>query len=248
MTYSYGLIFFLSNLIGTILGVLFLVLSLHFFKNKDSHSKLIPIKIAFFFLVILEVIKIYYLISKNGTFNPKSYPIIYCSSAMYFYFIIAFIDKDNILVRIAKANMIFVFIVMGSLYYVSFPGLENSGDLQSLLLNIHSRTYHILLFYVALYMIIVKLYDFRFKDSIPVGIFNASYFTFCTILSIFIGGEISNFGPESVELYWFYDIFGYATGNVLLGIIAIFVSILCFSFVKLIKHLNKIRIDKKSAN
>ena len=57
MTFSYGFIFFISNLVGTIVGVLFLVLSLHFFKNKDSHKKLIPIKCAFYFLIILEIIK-----------------------------------------------------------------------------------------------------------------------------------------------------------------------------------------------
>lgn len=95
-------------------------------------------------------------------------------------------------------------------------------------------------------MIVTKLYDFRLKDCIPVGLFNASYFTFCTILSIFIGGEISNFGPESVELYWFYDIFGYATGNILLGIIAIFLSILCYLFVLGIKKINKKRIEQKN--
>lgn len=246
MTFSYGFIFFISNLVGTIVGVLFLVLSLHFFKNKDSHKKLIPIKCVFFFLIILEIIKIMYLISATGEFKPKSYPIIYCSCAMYFYFIIGFIDKDCTLVRIAKGNMIFVFLVMGFLYYVSFPGLDRTGNLEALFLNTHSRLYHILLFYVAIYMIVTKLYDFRLKDCIPVGLFNASYFTFCTILSIFIGGEISNFGPESVELYWFYDIFGYATGNILLGIIAIFLSILCYLFVLGIKKINKKRIEQKN--
>ena len=38
MTFSYGFIFFISNLVGTIVGVLFLVLSLHFFKNKTPVS------------------------------------------------------------------------------------------------------------------------------------------------------------------------------------------------------------------
>lgn len=224
MEYSFRLVFFVCNLLGTIIGVLFLALSLKFFKNKPYEKKIIPIRIAFFFLLILELIKIYYLISKNSTFNPKSYPIIYCSCAIYFYAIIGFSKKETIMTRLAKGNMIFVFTVMGILYHLIFPNLDKTTNLQGFVLHVHSRVYHILLLYVAIYMIVNKMYDFRFKDSVIVAIFNSSYFAFCTILSIFIGGEISNFGPESVELYWFYDIVGYASGNLILMILA---SIIC---------------------
>ena len=234
--YSFRLVFFVCNLLGTILGVLFLVLSLRFFKDKPYEKKIIPIRIIFFFLIIMEVIKIYYLISAGGTFNPKSYPIIYCSCAMYFYGIIAFNKKENAITRLAKGNMIIVFTVMGLLYYVSFPGLNNYTNLEGFILHIHSRVYHIILLYGAIYMLVNKMYDFRMKDSVIVAVYNSAYFIFCTILSIFIGGEISNFGPESTELYWFYDIVGYANGNLILCIIASILSLLVyFSVNSLIK-------------
>ncbi|MGM9859047.1 MAG: hypothetical protein ACI311_07390 [Bacilli bacterium] len=248
MQYSYRLVFFVCNLLGTIIGALFLTLSLKFCKDKDYSKKVIPIKVAFFFLVILEIIKIYYLISTHGTFNPKSYPLIYCSSAMYFYAIIGFSKKENVIVRTAKGNMIFVFLVMGILYHISFPRLNSSTNLEGFILNVHSRVYHILLMYVAIYMIANKMYDFRFKDSIAVAVFNCSYFAFCTIMSIFIGGEMSNFGPESVELYWFYDKVGYATGNLILCILATIVSLLCYLIANLIINTRNKNIKEKHQN
>lgn len=241
MDYSFRLVFFVCNLLGTIFGILFLFLSLKFFKDKPYEKKIIPIRVVFFILVFLEIIKIYYLISAHGTFNPKSYPIIYCSCAMYFYGIIGFSKKDNIVSRVAKANMIIVFIVMGVLYHFIFPGLDKTTNLEGFILHIHSRVYHILLMYVAIYMLINKMYDFRFKDCIFLAIFNSSYFIFSTILSLFIKGEISNFGPESAELSWFYDIVGYAPGNLILCILASLFSVLIYSSINFFKKSKQLK-------
>ena len=47
--YSTGFVFFISNLVGTILGLIFLVLGVSLCFNKDYKTKLIPLKVMFFF-------------------------------------------------------------------------------------------------------------------------------------------------------------------------------------------------------
>lgn len=108
-------------------------------------------------------------------------------------------------------------------------------NLRNFILNVHSRVYHILAFFAALYMIIVHLYDFRFKDFLPVSSYSAIYFQCCTFLSIAIGGEISNFGTNSQELIGYYNVVGYATGNLYLGIAAIFLSFIIYYIIYIIR-------------
>lgn len=249
MKYEIGFAYLISNTVGTILGVLFLILSLVLTRKKGYREKVIPIRVLFFFLVTLEIIKIFFLIGDTGAFNPKSYPIIYCSSSMYFYAIIGFGKEDSRAVRLAKGAVIIPFFVMGILYYVSFPGLGNRmTDLRGLILHTHSRTYHLLMLYAAIYMIAAKMYDFRFKDFIPVSMYSACYFQAATFLSLFIGGEISNFGPRSPELGWLYEKTGYATGNLMLGITAIFVGFLVYGGIALIRMWIKKSKEKKRLN
>ena len=239
--YSTGFVFFISNLVGTILGLIFLVLCVSLCFNNDYKTKLIPLKVMFFFLVTLEIIKIYYLIASTPGFRPKSYPIIYCSSVMYLLFIVCWTKKDSLINRMGKGALIIPFLVMGILYHFVFPNMDRMMSLRNFILNVHSRTYHLLAMYVAIYMIIMKLYDFRFKDFLPVSMYSAIYFQFCTILSLLIGGEISNFGPLSKELGFLYEITGYATGNLLLGVLAIFVGFIAYGSIYLIRK----RIDNK---
>ena len=87
----------------------------------------------------------------------------------------------------------------------------------------------------------MKLYDFRFKDFLIVSGYSAIYFQFCTVLSLLIGVEISNFGPLRKELGFLYEITGYATGNLLLGVLAIFIDFIVYESIYLIRK----RIDNK---
>lgn len=228
-----------ANLIGTVFLVVFLIIGFKkYAKSDDYYTKIKPIKFVFWFLLILEIAKIIAHIAKNGTWNPKAFPIIYCSIAMYVYAIISYGKKDSLPVRMAFFNSVIPFVVIGALYWVSFPTIDWSLVTRyGYIMNLHSRLYHFCNLAVAFYIIGTKLYTFEFKDWLPAAIVNASYFVMATILSLFIGGEISNFGPESAELKnIFYAHTGYATGNLILALLCFALSFLLFLTINGIRN------------
>lgn len=241
-----------ANFIGILFLVIFLIVGLRKYAKSDDYSTRIkPIRFVFWFLLILEIAKIIAHIAMNGDWNPKAWPIIYCSIAMYVYAIISYGKKDSLPVKMAFFNSVIPFIVIGSLYLVSFPNVDWSGITPyGYIMNLHSRLYHFCNFAVAIYIIVTKLYKFEFKDWVPTAMANAGYFVFCTVLSLFVGGEISNFGPKSVELYnIFYVHTGYATGNLILALLCFVLSFLLFLTINSIRNrVNKRKQLKNSLN
>lgn len=59
-------------------------------KKKDDKTRLLPIKIIWLILLIMEIMKIYYLIGRDQGFYPNRYPIVFCSIAMFTYPIFCF--------------------------------------------------------------------------------------------------------------------------------------------------------------
>ena len=207
-----------ANLIGTLFLIIFLIVSFKKYgKSDDYETQIKPIKFSFWMLVILEIAKIIYHIYTNGDWNPRAFPIIYCSSAMYVYGIVAYGKKDSLAVRISLFASVLPFVVIGSLYWVSFPTIDwNSVSVFGYISNIHSRFYHFVNLSIAFYILGIKLYRFEFKDWFAVSSVNALYFVFATFLSLFMGGEVSNFGPNSNEVKYLYNLVGYATGNLII--------------------------------
>ena len=88
-------------------------------KNKIEKTKLLPIPICFYILIILEVAKIYYLIARDGGFNANRYPIVFCSIVMFTYPMFCF--KKNKLSDFAMGmsvlpclvSILFVFLTVG---------------------------------------------------------------------------------------------------------------------------------------
>lgn len=241
-----------ANFIGIVFLVIFLIIGFKKYgKSEDYRTRIKPIKFVFWFLLILEIAKIITHISINGYWNPKAWPIIYCSIAMYVYAIISYGKKDSLPVKMAFFNSIIPFIVIGSLYLFIFPEVNWGGVTPyGYIMNLHSRLYHFCNFAVAIYIIGTKLYTFEFKDWVPAAIANAGYFVFCTVLSLFVGGEISNFGPESPELVpYLYKFTGYATGNLVLALLCFVLSFLLFLTINEIKNsVNKKKQLKNSLN
>ena len=54
-------------------------------KKKDDKTRLLPIKIVWLILIIMEIMKIYYLIGRDQGFCSNRYPIVFCSIAMFTY-------------------------------------------------------------------------------------------------------------------------------------------------------------------
>lgn len=229
-----------ANLLGTIFLVVYLLVAFKKYgKEEDYYKRIKPIRFMFWFLAVLEVGKIIYHIAHNGNWNPKAFPIIYCSSAMYIYAIIGYGKKDSLPVRIALFSSIIPFLVVGSLYWVSFPNKNwNNVTLFGYIMNLHSRLYHFANLAVAFYVLGTKMYRFEFKDWVPTSAINGVYFLFSTVGSLFIGGEISNFGPNSIELKNFYKFTGYATGNLIIIFVVFIVGFTLFKTIDIIREKN----------
>ena len=229
--------YFPANLVGTLFLIIFLVIAFKKYGHSDDYyTKIKPIQFMFWFLTIMEMGKIIYHIAENGTWSPKAFPIIYCSMAMYAYAVIGYGKKDSMPVRIALFASIVPFIVIGTLYWVSFPNVNWEGvTLFGYIMNMHSRLYHFANLAIVYYVLGTKIYKFEFKDWVPVTLTNAAYFVLATMLSLFMGGEVSNFGPNSNELGFFYDYVGYATGNLIIIFLVFIIGFLIFKVGDMIR-------------
>lgn len=236
-----------ANALGTAFLVVFLLVAFRKYAKSDDYiTKVKPIRFMFWFLALLEIGKIIYHIAYNKTWSPKAFPIIYCSIAMYVYALIGYGKKDSLIVRVAMFNSIVPFIIIGLLYWVSFPNIDwGNVSLFGYIMNMHSRLYHFANLAISFYVIGSRIYKFDFKDWLPCALANAGYFVLATILSLFIGGEISNFGPNSSELGFFYDFVGYATGNLIIIFLVFIMAYLIFKVGDIIKKAIKKRKSLK---
>ena len=223
-----------SNGLGFCFAVIFLIVCLKKYKNKPYKEKVKPLWFLTALFIILETIKIFYHISVKSEYPMQRYPFVFCSLVMYFYPLICLTDEKNALSRSARAISIVPSIVLGVGYMVAFSD-ATSASFYSFLMNLHSRFYHFAMFGAALYMVFTGLYKFEFKDCFFTGIVAGSYFILCTIVSIFMGGNLSYFGPTTAITKPLYDVFGYAVGNIVFAMIAFTASLFVYGAVYLIK-------------
>ncbi|MBR3891231.1 MAG: hypothetical protein IKJ30_04075 [Bacilli bacterium] len=231
--------YFIPNMIGIIFCIIFLYYFCKKYKNATYKEKTKPIKYLAIILIVLEVIKIFWRISVNKTFQPGTYPLIFCSFVMYFYPIICMSEENSIPSRVCKAVSIVPCFIMGILYVFINPYMEHITT-TSFINNLHSRFYHFAMFAGSAYMLITKMYDFRFSDYYPVATTVSMYLVFSCIISIFLRTDISLFTINSKYFGFLYDLFGYCVGNLLLIIFLYFIVFL-FYYVT-----NKILEKKKT--
>lgn len=234
----------IPSIIGALFCIIFLAICIPKYKNKDFSQKRKPLIFLYILLIVMEFLKIFANIAYTKSYTPSRYPIIFCSFVMFSYPIICHVKKDTMAWRIATALSIIPCVVIGGLYLFIFP--YHSMDISPFyyVMNIHSRFYHFCMLAGALYMTFTKFYDFRFKDSFAVGLTAGAYFIFCIILSLFIGGDLSYFGPNSEPMSLIYDTFGYAVGNVLLVILCMALSYSVYGIIYVINKKIKKRKQK----
>lgn len=233
----------IPNLIGALFCVAFVWICTAKFKKKSYNDKLKPLIFLYVMLIILEFFKIFYHISVQAQYPPQRYPIVFCSLIMFTYPIICHSKKENI-TRIAKALSIIPCVVIGACYLFILPNVSGFST-YSFVMNLHSRFYHFCMLAGALYMIFIKLYDFRFKDFFMSGLSVGGYFVLCTVLSLAIGGNLSYFGPTSAPVQFLYNALGYAVGNVVLIILAVIISFVAFALINCCNNLYKKRLEKQ---
>lgn len=203
--------YILPLIISIIFIVLFVVLCTTKLKNASEQKKLMPIKIVFYVLLALEVAKIFYLIGVRKSYEPSRYPIVFCSMVLYAYPLFCF--KKNRFSELAKSFSILpCFIVF--LLFAAIQWQYNMTIVQA-----HSYVFHAAMLAVSIYLLTSKLYKFEFKKAYPLFGLLSGYVLFSTVLSLFLGGDISYFGPKSAFIKPIYNMFGYAVGNVLIAIL-----------------------------
>ncbi len=239
--------FWLPVMIMLLLAIAFIVVSNKLTKGSDEKTKLRPIKIVWFVLLVFEFGKIAHMIATHKTdevstplFDPLRYPLVFCSLILYTYPLFMF--KKNKFSNSAMAVSVLPFFIAFIAVLLTTQNYE---------LNFwhgHSIVFHFMMGAVAVYLLTSGLYKFKYKDYFGVFVWLAGYIVFSMSLSLFIGGEVSLFGPKSSYLGFLYRAFGYAPA-ILFLVFALYVLIyLIYGIIHIIsQHINSLKENKQHA-
>lgn len=220
MLYDY----ILPLVITIVLIVFYVVFFTIKYKNSTDDEKMKPIKWLYYALIITEVLKIFYLIYQNKEFRPLRYPLVFCSTIMYT--VPLFLYKTR-LSNIGKVTTIYSSIISFTLF-AAIQWMYKMSLIQG-----HSYFYHGAMMAIAIYLITSKLYKFNKKEFYDMFIFLGIYSMFAAALSVFIGEDISVFGPASSYLGFIFNTFGYFVGILILQILFYLVCLGIFSLISL---------------
>lgn len=184
-------------------------------KNSSEKKKLLPIRIIFYILIVLEIIKICFLIGRDGGFHPNRYPIVFCSMTMFAYPIFCF--KKNKFSDVAMGFSV----IPGFLAFIMFTAIQWKYNMS--IMQVHSFIYHGAMLTGALYLLTSKLYKFEFKKFFGQFLAVGGYMMLASIVSLLIGGAISVFAPTDPYLKFIYNKSGFLVGMCII-LIAIFVA------------------------
>ena len=225
---------FINYILPLIITIMFIVFYVVFFtvKYKDSSDdeKMKPIKWLYYILVVAEVLKIFYLIMENQEFRPLRYPLVFCSTI--FYTIPLFMCKTRFS-NFGKIATVYASIVA----FVLFSAIQWMYKMS--LIQGHSYFYHGAMMAIALYMITSKLYKFNRKDYYKMFLFLFIYTLFASVLSLYIGEDISLFGPNSSYLAFIFKPFGYFLGMLVLQVMFYLACLGIFSLISVFTKIKK---------
>ncbi|MCL2756029.1 MAG: YwaF family protein [Firmicutes bacterium] len=198
------------------------------FKGKSYEQKLRPIRWLFFILVVLEIVKIFWLIAINGALHPLRFPIVFCSIILYAWPM--FIFKANRFSEGAKSLAVIPAIIAG-LAFLIMPGDISPAQMYAsestitgfftYALAAHSFFFHCVMIGIAIYMLAVGIYKIRKDNYFSAFLTISFYLAIATFISLFIRSNISIFGPQSGQLGFLYNTVGYIPGQLVL-VIALF--------------------------
>ncbi|MCL2363834.1 MAG: YwaF family protein [Defluviitaleaceae bacterium] len=207
---------------GGIVGILVATL-ISKMKDKSYEEKLKPIRFFFVVLVILEITKIYALITINEALHPLRYPIVFCSIILYAWPLFSF--KHNRFSEAAKSLAVLPSMAAGLVFLV-MPGNIAPAQLYATGSNLsgffvyalaaHSFFFHILMIGMGVYILAVRIYTIQKNNYYSAFLAMSSYLAIATVISLYIRNNISIFGPQSGQLGFLYNEVGYIPGQLLL--------------------------------
>lgn len=181
------------------------------FKNAGERQKLLPIRVIFFLMITFEVLKIFWLVGKDGYYYTNRFPIVFCSMSMFAYPVFCF--KRNRFSDAAKGFSI----IPGIAAFILFASIQKNYDMS--IMQVHSYFYHGSMLAVAVYLITSKLYVFEFRKFYSQFLLVGGYIAAACVLSMVIGGPISVFAPGDPYLGFVYNMGGYMVGVCVLLIV-----------------------------
>ncbi len=219
---------------------IYVSLSVVFLKNENEHKRLLPVRIVFIMLVVLEIAKIVYLIGRDDYYFANRFPIVFCSMSMYAYPVFCF--KNNRFSDIAKGFSI----IPGIIAFIFFAAIQWKYDMS--LMQVHSYIYHGSMLGVAVYLIASKLYVFKFKKFYAQALTVGIYFLSASFISLLIGGAISVFGPKDPYLAFLYNAAGFMPGILILVFAVFFAYFAVYGIIELCSRAGHKRMLKKAAH
>lgn len=238
--------FWFPTILFTIVSAAIVVVSTILTKGKSRETKMLPIKIIWAVLVIFEVLKIAHMIASNKVdgvitpaFVPLRYPFVFCSLCMYTYPLFMF--KKNKLSDSAMAFSVIPFL------FTFLATLITNAKYDLSFWHAHSYGFHFMMGAVSIYLITSGLYKFKFKDWFGILIWFGGYIVASVILSLFIGADISIFGPGSGFLGFLYgeETFGYAIGNLLLILVIGLLLFIIYGLIHVIGGCRLVKVKKE---
>ena len=179
-------LFSIDHLIFTILALMVVGISV-FLSRKLTNEKIEKmVKVLFFIVLILEIIKIIWNLTLRTDKSPNNWiPLYFCSLFIYALGFIAF-GKG----RIKEVGVLWIVYgqIIGALAFILYP--SSSLEIQPLIhvLSIHSWVYHVLALYIGLLFIITgyyKTYDGKENNQTFKHNF-LTYFISIMIIELFV--------------------------------------------------------------
>lgn len=233
MFYTQGTLYYiLFGIVGALTAV-WVTLIIKKFKGADYAKKLLPIKVLFGVLVVLEVIKIFWLISFGKSLSPGRYPLVFCSLVLYAYPLFCF--KDNKFSEVGKAVAVIPSLIAGLVFLIYPVDLAPVAYYPALkyFIATHSMFFHLAMVGTAIYIVAVGIYKFEFRKYFECFLALAVYILGAATVSMFIGGDISLFGPNGGVLHFVYDMFGFVPGLVLVVGVVFLVILFLYKVIDL---------------
>ena len=171
-------LFTFNHLIFTILSLLLVGTLIFLSKNLKVKKIKNQIKIIGIIVIILEIIKIVYMIIDKRSMNDYI-PLYYCSLLIYFLFLLYFKNEK---IQNIGYSLIMYYGLVPALAYIFYPITSINFHPLISFDTLHSLIYHSLMLYLSLIIMIKKIHIIDFKD---IKIYLISTLSLCLVAYIF---------------------------------------------------------------
>ena len=179
-------LFSIDHLIFTVLALVAVAISLYFSRKLTNEKIEKMVKVLFFVVVALEILKIIWNLTLRSDKSPNNWiPLYFCSLFSYALGFIAF-GKG----RLKEVGVLWIVYgqIIGALAFILYP--SSSLEIQPLIhvLSIHSWIYHCLALYIGLLFIITGYYKtYNNKENNPTLRHDfLTYFISIMIIELFV--------------------------------------------------------------